>query len=34
MHAHTSQSNGSHAVYISHAKAVVRLVEQAARATR
>jgi pimeloyl-ACP methyl ester carboxylesterase len=34
MHAHTSQSNGSHAVYISHPKAVVRLVEQAARATR
>ena len=34
MHAHTSQINSSHAVYISHPGAVVRLVEQAARATR
>jgi pimeloyl-ACP methyl ester carboxylesterase len=34
IHAHTSQSNGSHAIYISHPQAVVRLVEQAARATR
>jgi pimeloyl-ACP methyl ester carboxylesterase len=34
IHAHTSQINGSHAVYISHPKAVVRLAEQAARATR
>jgi pimeloyl-ACP methyl ester carboxylesterase len=34
IHAHTRQINGSHAVYISHPKAVARLVEQAARATR
>jgi hypothetical protein len=34
IHAHTSQVNGSHAVYISHPQAVVRLAEQAARATR
>jgi pimeloyl-ACP methyl ester carboxylesterase len=34
IHAHTSQINGSHAVYISHPEAVARLVEQAARATR
>jgi pimeloyl-ACP methyl ester carboxylesterase len=34
IHAHTSQINGSHAVYISHPGAVVRLAEQAARATR
>jgi len=34
IHAHTSQINGSHAVYISHPKAVVRLAEHAARATR
>jgi pimeloyl-ACP methyl ester carboxylesterase len=34
IHAHTSQINGSHAVYISHPKAVARLAEQAARATR
>jgi pimeloyl-ACP methyl ester carboxylesterase len=34
MHAHTSQINGSHAVYISHPKTVARLAEQAARATR
>jgi pimeloyl-ACP methyl ester carboxylesterase len=34
IHAHTSQINGSHAVYISHPKAVADLVEQAARATR
>jgi len=32
IHAHTSQINGSHAVYISHPEAVARLVEQAARA--
>jgi pimeloyl-ACP methyl ester carboxylesterase len=31
--AHTSQINGSHAVYISHPNAVARLAEQAARAT-
>jgi pimeloyl-ACP methyl ester carboxylesterase len=34
MHAHTSQIDSSHAVYISHPKAVADLVEQAARATR
>ena len=34
IHAHTRQINGSHAVYISHPKAVARLAEQAARATR
>jgi pimeloyl-ACP methyl ester carboxylesterase len=34
IHAHTSQINGSHAVYISHPKTVARLAEQAARATR
>lgn len=34
IHAHTNQINGSHAVYISHPKAVARLVEHAARATR
>jgi hypothetical protein len=33
-HAHTRQINGSHAVYISHPKAVARLAEQATRATR
>jgi len=33
IHAHTSQINGSHAVYISHPKAVADLAEQAARAT-
>ena len=32
IHAHTSQINGSHAVYISHPKAVADLAEQAARA--
>jgi pimeloyl-ACP methyl ester carboxylesterase len=31
IHAHTSEINGSHAVYISHPEAVARLVEQAAR---
>jgi pimeloyl-ACP methyl ester carboxylesterase len=31
IHAHTTQVNGSHAVYISHPEAVVRLVEQAAK---
>jgi pimeloyl-ACP methyl ester carboxylesterase len=31
IHAHTSQVNGSHAVYISHPEAVVRLIEQAAK---
>jgi pimeloyl-ACP methyl ester carboxylesterase len=34
MHAHTSQIDSSHAVYISHPNAVARLAEQAARATR
>jgi pimeloyl-ACP methyl ester carboxylesterase len=34
MHAHTSQIDSSHAVYLSHPKAVADLVEQAARATR
>ena len=34
MHAHTSQIDSSHAVYISHPKALADLVEQAARATR
>ncbi len=34
IHAHTSEVNGSHAVYISYPKAVVRLVQRAARATR
>jgi hypothetical protein len=34
IHAHTRQINGSHALYISHPKAVARLAEQAARATR
>jgi pimeloyl-ACP methyl ester carboxylesterase len=34
IHAHTSQINGSHAVYISHPKTVADLAEQAARATR
>jgi len=34
INAHTSQIDGSHAVYISHPEAVVRLVEEAARATR
>jgi pimeloyl-ACP methyl ester carboxylesterase len=34
IHAHTREINGSHAVYISHPKAVARLAEQAARATR
>jgi pimeloyl-ACP methyl ester carboxylesterase len=33
IHAHTSQVDGSHAVYISHPEAVADLVEQAARAT-
>jgi pimeloyl-ACP methyl ester carboxylesterase len=33
IHAHTRQINGSHALYISHPKAVARLAEQAARAT-
>lgn len=33
MHAHTSQIDSSHAVYISHPKAVADLVEQAAQAT-
>jgi len=30
--ADTTEANGSHAVYISHPEAVVRLIEQAARA--
>jgi pimeloyl-ACP methyl ester carboxylesterase len=34
MHAHTSQVDSSHAVYLSHPEAVADLVEQAARATR
>jgi pimeloyl-ACP methyl ester carboxylesterase len=34
INAHTSQIDGSHAVYISQPEAVARLVEQAARATR
>jgi pimeloyl-ACP methyl ester carboxylesterase len=34
MHAHTSEIDSSHAVYISHPNAVARLAEQAARATR
>ena len=34
MHAHTRQIDSSHAVYISHPKAVARLAEQAARAIR
>jgi pimeloyl-ACP methyl ester carboxylesterase len=34
MHAHTSQIDSSHAVYISHPEAVADLTEQAARATR
>ena len=34
MHAHTSQIDSSHAVYLSHPKAVADLAEQAARATR
>jgi pimeloyl-ACP methyl ester carboxylesterase len=33
IHAHTSAINASHAGYISHPAAVVRLIEQAARAT-
>jgi (p)ppGpp synthase/HD superfamily hydrolase len=33
IHAHTSQINASHAVYISHPGAVADLAEQAARAT-
>jgi len=33
IHAHTSEINGSHAVYISHPEAVAQLIEQAARAT-
>lgn len=33
IHAHTSEINSSHAIYISHPKAVARLAEQAARAT-
>jgi pimeloyl-ACP methyl ester carboxylesterase len=33
IHAHTTEINASHAGYISHPAAVVRLVEQAARAT-
>jgi pimeloyl-ACP methyl ester carboxylesterase len=34
MHAHTSEIDSSHAVYLSHPKAVADLVEQAARGTR
>ena len=34
MHAHTSQIDSSHAVYLSHPEAVADLIEQAARATR
>jgi pimeloyl-ACP methyl ester carboxylesterase len=34
IHAHTSEITSSHAIYISHPKAVARLAEQAARATR
>jgi pimeloyl-ACP methyl ester carboxylesterase len=34
IHAHTRQINGSHAVYISHPKAVADLVVQAARGTK
>jgi len=34
MHAHTSQVDSSHAVYLSHPEAVADLIEQAARATR
>ena len=34
MHAHTSQVDSSHAVYIGHPKAVADLIEQAAVATR
>jgi pimeloyl-ACP methyl ester carboxylesterase len=34
IHAHTSEMDGSHAVNISHPRAVARLAEQAARATR
>jgi len=34
MHAHTSQIDSSHAVYISHPEAVADLIEQAAQATR
>ena len=34
MHAHTSQIDSSHAVYLSHPRAVADLIEQAARATR
>ena len=34
IHAHTSEIKSSHAIYISHPKAVARLAEQAARATR
>jgi pimeloyl-ACP methyl ester carboxylesterase len=34
MHAHTREVDSSHAVYLSHPKAVTDLVEQAARATR
>jgi hypothetical protein len=34
MHAHTREINSSHAVYLSHPKAVALLTEQAARATR
>ena len=33
MHAHTSQIDSSHAVYISHPEAVADLIEQAAQAT-
>jgi hypothetical protein len=32
--AHTSEIKSSHAIYISHPKAVARVAEQAARATR
>jgi hypothetical protein len=31
IHAHTSEMDGSHAVYISHPEAVARFVEQAAK---
>jgi pimeloyl-ACP methyl ester carboxylesterase len=34
MHAHTREVNGSHAVFLSHPSAVVRLAEAAATATR
>lgn len=34
IHAHTSEINSAHDVYISHPKAVAHIIEQAARATR